>query len=136
MLSVEAVHARLICEAETADADRPAGVDGDIVSDGPLPAALNAAICMTQNEPLWVPVAGNEPVVVTFLSSVTLPNDVDRLVKPAPPEMALVEAPAPKIRSVGFVVDGDPLLAAAPVPAAAAATSSGDVVSRPEYSWM
>src|SRR6478735_8185650 len=58
-----------------------------------------------------------------------------RVVKFGPaPEKVPVVVPAPKISSLAAVVLIVPLLAAVPVPAAAAETSSGLAGSRPLYS--
>jgi hypothetical protein len=71
------------------------------------------------------------------LSSVRLPKSVRREVKPLPAAVtALLEAPAPKIRSAALVVVADPLFIALGDPVAAAVVSSGLVLSSPEYSWM
>jgi 2-polyprenyl-6-methoxyphenol hydroxylase-like FAD-dependent oxidoreductase len=42
-LSVEAVHDRLICEGDTAEAVRPVGAEGAVVSAGDAVLALAAA---------------------------------------------------------------------------------------------
>ena len=59
-----------------------------------------------------------------------------RLVNPDPGAVKAVPVvvPAPKINSLADVVVAEPLLALVPLPAAAAVTSSGLVVSSPLYS--
>jgi hypothetical protein len=47
-------------------------------------SALNATMCMTHALPFCRAVALYAPVEVTFLSSVRLPNDEEREVKPVP----------------------------------------------------
>ncbi len=100
-------------------------------------SALKATICMTQALLFWVAVAAYEPVLVTFLSSVRLPKALERVVKPLPaPVTLLLDAPAPKIRSLALVVVAEPLLMARLVPVADLLTSSGLTLSIPAYSWM
>ena len=81
--SVLAFQVRLICEVEVGVAVKPVGVDGGVVSGVPG-SALNATMCMTHALPFWFAVALYGPTAVTFLSSVRLPNVVERDVKPVP----------------------------------------------------
>ena len=92
-------------------------------------------MCITQAAPAWVARARCVPAVVTTLSSVRLPNSVRRAVNPGPGAViVLLEAPAPKIRSVGWVVVAVPLVTELSEPIAALWTSRGSSVTTPEYS--
>ncbi|HKA02790.1 MAG TPA: hypothetical protein VKD67_00630 [Acidimicrobiales bacterium] len=65
-----------------------------------------------------------------------LPEAVERVVKPLPAEVTvLLDAAAPKSRSLAFVVVALPLDIALELPVAEAVTSNGEVLSSPEYSW-
>ncbi len=74
--------------------------------------------------------------MVTTRSIVRLSNAVERVVRPDPAAVIdAFDAPAPKIRSLAFVVVALPVVIAEAVPMADRLTSSGLTLSRPEYSW-
>ena len=76
------------------------------------------------------------PTDETLRSCVRLPNAVDRVVYPDPPAVTEdADAPALNNRSFALVVVTDPLFIPTLVPIAAVCTSSGFVLSTPEYSW-
>jgi hypothetical protein len=100
-------------------------------------AALNATICIAHVVFFWVAVAAYGPGEPAMRSSVMLPYDWDRVVKPVPAAVTtLADAPAPKIKSLGLVVVAKPLFNEVEDPLAAAVTSIGADRATPEYSWM